>query len=147
MKKIFLLYFSVLYLSGYECKYVDIFKKVGAKYNIDYRLLCSIGSVESNFNPFAKAERKNDFDIGLMQINSWWLPKLKKRGLYDVRILYYHPYNIDVGGWIMGECIKKFGVSTRAIDCYNKGDAKSSNDSIYIRKVLSRYYYFIKVYN
>lgn len=142
--------FSLLIISSFltanECKYLDIFQHVAEKYNLDYKLLCSIGNIESNYNPYALNIRKNDYDIGVMQINSWWFKKLKKVGMYDPRILFDYTYNINVGGWILKDCIKSFGISRKAIDCYNKGSKKAQSDSQYVQKVITQYNQFTRIY-
>ena len=144
------IYISLLlissFLSAYECKYLDVFQDAAEKYNLDYRLLCSIGNVESNYNPYALNIRKNDYDIGVMQINSWWFKELKKVGMYDPRMLFDSTYNINVGGWILKDCINSFGISKKAIDCYNKGSKKANSDSEYVQKVITQYNYFIRKY-
>ncbi|MDV7398965.1 lytic transglycosylase domain-containing protein, partial [Arthrospira platensis SPKY1] len=48
-------------------------------------LLKAIAKVESGFNPQAinRSNRNGTYDIGLMQINSWWLPKLSQHGITE----------------------------------------------------------------
>ena len=146
-KKIYLvLLFISSFSSAYECKYLDIFQDAAQKYNLDYRLLCSIGNVESNYNPYALNIRKNDYDIGVMQINSWWFKKLKKVGMDDPRMLFDYTYNINVGAWILKDCIKSFGISKKAIDCYNKGSSKANKNSDYVGKIITQYNYFTRKY-
>lgn len=66
--------------------------------------------------------------------------------MYDDRLLLDYEFNIDVGSWILKSCIQDFGTTTKAIDCYNKGNYKARNDSDYVRKVLIAYQYFIRKY-
>jgi len=140
MKKIILLSIFTVSIHSYECKYINDFKLAGEKYNIDYILLCALGQVESKYNPYAlNFNTKNNYDIGIMQINSWWFKKLKTVGMYDPRILFDYKYNIEIGSWIMKNCIIDFGISKQAIDCYNKGAKKAKTSSTYINKVETAY--------
>ena len=50
------------------------FEDAGSEYGIDSRLLENIARVESNLNPRAINLNSNgSSDIGLMQINSFWI--------------------------------------------------------------------------
>ena len=141
MKRILLISIMLsLTINAYECQYLSDFKMAGNKYNIDYKLLCAIAKIESNYNPFAlNINNADNYDIGILQINSWWFPKLKKVGMDDPRMLLDYQYNIDVGSWILKECINNFGISKKSIDCYNKGETKAQNKSAYIKKVEKAY--------
>lgn len=96
------------------------FVEAGKMYNIHPNLLWAIAKVESRFNPYAINRNSNGtYDIGIMQINSSWLPVLKTYGLKDKRHLWNPCYNIHVGAWILGQCIQKYGYTWTAIGCYN----------------------------
>jgi len=96
------------------------FIQAGNLYGVHPNVLWAIAKVESNFNPKALNKNKNGtYDIGLMQINSSWIPELKKSGMFDHRWLWNPCYNIYVGAWILNKCIQKYGNTWQAIGCYN----------------------------
>lgn len=96
------------------------FIQAGEYYQIHPHLLWGIAKVESNFNPYALNKNKNGtYDIGLMQINSSWIPVLKNYGLKNVSWLWDPCYNIYVGAWILSQCIQKLGYTWEAVGCYN----------------------------
>lgn len=98
----------------------ECFINAGHLYGINPNILWAIAKVESNFNPYAINKNLNkSYDIGIMQINSSWLPTLKKYGLKDERSLYDPCYNIHVGAWILKQCIERYGYNWTAIGCYN----------------------------
>ena len=71
------------------------------RYRVDERLIHAIIQVESSGNPTALNRNANGSeDIGLMQINSSWLPVLGRYG-----IKHYHLYdpctNVHVGAWVL----------------------------------------------
>lgn len=107
------------------------------KYNLDPWLLYSIAYVESGHNIFAINKNKNgSYDMGMMQINSIWIPELKKVGI-EPKHLFDPCTSIDVGAWILAQNIKKYGYSKSAIGAYN-----SRTPSIglkYADKVLKAY--------
>lgn len=96
------------------------FIQAGQHYQVHPNLLWGIAKVESNFNPYAINKNSNGtYDIGIMQINSSWIPVLKTHGLKDERYLWDPCYNIQVGAWVLSQCIAKFGYTWEAVGCYN----------------------------
>lgn len=134
--------------SGYDDKKVHLYNHFynhiercinysAQRYQISPWIIKSIIKVESNWNVRAFNRNKNgSYDVGIMQINSSWFPKLRKYGIYEQH-LWDPCVNIEVGTWILAQCIYKYGYRWEAVGCYH-----SSN---YSRK--TRYAYKIyKVY-
>jgi soluble lytic murein transglycosylase-like protein len=57
-------------------------------------------------------------DIGLMQINSSWLPKLQRYGITRAA-LFDACVNGYVGTWILASNIRQFGPTWKAVGAYN----------------------------
>lgn len=94
-------------------------QEVGARYGVNPYLLGAIAKQESNFN--ANAVRKNtngSKDIGVMQINSIWLPTLAKYGITEQQ-LYDPCVNIAVGAWILRQQQEKYGNTWEAVGAYH----------------------------
>jgi soluble lytic murein transglycosylase-like protein len=91
----------------------------GRVYNVDPWLLMAVAKVESSFKHNAINTNKNQStDIGMMQINTIWLPTLKKFGITKQDLL--NPCtSIFVGAWIMAQNIKNFGYNLDGIGAYN----------------------------
>lgn len=90
------------------------------KHGIAQPLLFAIAEQESRFNPQAKgpANVNGSVDYGLLQINSAWLPFLKKYGITAEGLL--NPcVNADVGAWILAENFRKLGITWTAVGAYN----------------------------
>lgn len=93
--------------------------KSAYKYNVHPGLIEAIIIVESGFNPLAVNHNKNgSVDVGLMQINSFWFPTLRKYGI-SVRDLFDPCVNVEVGTWILAQCIARYGYTWEAVGCYN----------------------------
>lgn len=88
-------------------------------YGLDPWLLMAIAKVESSFNHNAININKNQStDIGIMQINTIWLPTLRKFGIAKQDLL--NPCtSIFVGAWIMAQNIRNFGYNQDGIGAYN----------------------------
>ncbi|MDR9065311.1 hypothetical protein FEP28_05476 [Burkholderia multivorans] len=93
----------------------------------------AISRVESSGNPQAiNRNPDGSYDIGHMQINSRWLPPLKRYGI-DERSLFDACTNTYVGAWILAQNIHRLGYGWNAIGAYN---ARSpSKRMAYARKV------------
>lgn len=111
------------------------FNLASQNYGIPVNLLKAIAKTETSFNPYAININKNkSYDMGIMQINSTWLPKLGRIGVTQAD-LFDGCKNIQIGAWILASNIKQYGFNTKAIGAYNSPTAK--NQEIYARKVLS----------
>ena len=82
-------------------------------------LLHAIARTESGLNPLAIGRNPNGSrDIGLMQINSAWLPTLATHGISE-RDLFEPCTNIYVGAWILAGNVYKLGYTWEAVGAYN----------------------------
>lgn len=112
------------------------------KFQIDKSILLAIAQVESNFNSCAVATNKDGSeDLGLMQINSWWLSKLENYGITKEELLSNSCLNLQAGAWILRQNFDDFGFTWKAIGVYNAGTSRNSE----IEK--RRQIYAYKVFN
>lgn len=97
---------------------------VGRRYNINPYLLGAIAKTESNFNANAVRHNPNGTrDIGLMQINSIWLPELAKYGITEPS-LFDPCTNLTVGAWILSQRQDQFGNTWAAVGTYHSKTPK-----------------------
>jgi len=94
--------------------------EVGERYDINPALLYAIAKAESGLNPRAvnRANLNGSYDVGLMQINSAWLPQLRRFGI-DEGQLYEPCVNLEVGAWILAQNMRRFGRTWEAVGAYN----------------------------
>lgn len=93
------------------------FDAAGRTYSISPKLLEAIAVTESNLNPHAVNTNANgSTDIGLMQINSFWLKPLS---LNADRLISDPCYNTTTGAKILRQCIDRHGYGWEAVGCYN----------------------------
>ncbi len=93
------------------------FEEAEKAYGINQALIESIARIESNLNP--KAVNKNlngSIDIGLMQINSFWVKTL---ALNADELISNPCYNTMTGARILRQCIERYGYTWEAVGCYN----------------------------
>lgn len=122
------------------------FREAGIKFSVDWRLLQAIAEVESSLNPEAINRNKKNGrvvseDLGMMQINSSWLPVLLPMGITREVLLGNPCQNIHVGAWILAKNIAQNGVNWTSVGAYNAG-FRGANEPFrmrYARKVYARY--------
>lgn len=88
------------------------------RYNLPPRLLRAIAMVESNADPYAIGKNKASVDIGLMQINSSWLPKIQQHG-YSLKDLFDPCTNAHWGAWVLANNVQRYGLTWQAVGAYN----------------------------
>ena len=89
-------------------------QEAGSRYQIAPALLYAIARTESALDPEAShRNRDGSVDIGLMQINSAWLPELARHGI-SARELWDPCTNIHVGAWVLAQQISKLGMTWNA---------------------------------
>jgi len=108
-------------------------------YQINPDLIIAIIKTESNHDPKAiHINTSGSEDIGLMQINSAWLPEIIKMG-YERKSLFDACTNIIVGTWILAQEIQRFGYTWNAVGAYNAGPSqkKELRRARYAQRVFS----------
>lgn len=98
----------------------DCLAAAAGHFGLPPALLHAIAEVESGGNPRAvnRANRDGSRDIGLMQINSRWLPRLA-RWRIDEQALFDPCVSAHVGAWILADNIARLGPVWRAVGAYN----------------------------
>ena len=116
------------------------FDEAAAKYAVDAKMLQAIATVESKMTSgiVGPANKNGTYDIGMMQINSSWLPKLKQAGISESQLKNDACTNVHVGAWILSESFKTYGKNWRAIGAYNA--ISEDLRTIYAQKVYKAYY-------
>lgn len=112
-----------LFFINIQAVHADCWNVVSDRYNIPVALLKCLAKVESNGNKNAIGRLGNGLDYGLIQINEWWLPKLKKFGI-EATDLFDACTNLHVGAWILANNFHQYGYTWRSIGVYNAGTAR-----------------------
>ena len=93
-------------------------------YGIPVDVLKAIAKTESGFRANAVNKNANSTrDLGMMQINTKWIPTLSKFGISE-NDLFDACTNVKVGAWILSKNSERLGWNWDAIGAYNVGCAK-----------------------
>lgn len=145
MKKIAALSLAGMFLAPAVSNATDLQQcmlDASKRYGVHPYLLWSVARTESKFNPRAiNVNRDGTYDIGFMQINSWWLERRKTQhdslrlGDYGVtkEMLFDPCTNIHAGAWILANNMQRHGNTWKAVGAYNA--VTPANQAAYIRKV------------
>ena len=91
------------------------FERAGQTDGVPPQLIEAIACQERAFNSKAKnLNRNGSFDLGVMQINSWWFDAL---GAKRWQALSGPCFNVLVGTWILRDCIDSFGYTWDCLAC------------------------------
>ena len=110
-------------------------ESVAAKYSVNPYMLFAIARTESGLRPNVVSAKNSNgtYDIGMMQINSSWLPMLRRHGISE-RLLMDSCTNLEVGAWILASNMRQHGNTWKAVGAYNAQSA--DKQVVYARKVL-----------
>lgn len=102
--------------------WADCFAHHAARFGLEPELLRAIALVESGGRPQAvngaHLSRTGTRDLGLMQINSAWLPRLRRHGINE-QDLFEPCTSIEVGAWVLSDLVGRYGNTWDAVGAYN----------------------------
>lgn len=112
------------------------FAEAASTHDVPAEVLQAIAQVESKNDPGAVNHNRNGtVDLGLMQINSSWLPKLKARfGVTKAKLLDACT-NIHIGAWILSSNLTRYRELWRAVGAYHSPTPRRRE--AYARKVFA----------
>ena len=117
----------------------DCYKEASLRYRVPESLLQAVAQHESGGRTTVVHVNANGTrDIGLMQINSAWLPFLARHGLQE-KDLYDPCVNVLVGAWIMSHNFQRLGYNTQGLGAYNA--VTPWKRERYARKILQSFEY------
>jgi soluble lytic murein transglycosylase-like protein len=97
----------------------DCIEQAAARYRLSPVLLLAIAQQESGLNPRAINRNTNgSTDMGVMQINTLWLPTLQRHGI-EAPDLWEPCTNIMVGAWILRNNFQRWGETLTGLGAYN----------------------------
>ncbi len=105
---------------AFSCQ-ADCIDDAAQFHQVNARLVRAIATVESGQHAnVVHVNTDGSTDIGLMQINSRWLPVLSRFGVSRAD-LHDRCTNAYVGAWILSQNLRRLGLSWEAVGAYNAG--------------------------
>lgn len=72
-------------------------------FHVPATMIVSVIKMEQGWNGAAIKNKNGTYDLGVMQINSTWLTKLKQYGITREQLQYNPCINIEVGTWLLAK--------------------------------------------
>jgi soluble lytic murein transglycosylase-like protein len=115
---------AVIAIAGAQAARATCWEEAARTYDIPVSVLKAVAQTESQLRPGATHRNQDGtHDIGLMQINSAWLPALAQYGIEESD-LRNACTNLKVGAWILARNAMRLGWNWDAIGAYNVGCAR-----------------------
>lgn len=121
---------------------VTCINRAAIKYQVPATIIISVLSVERGRVGFAHTNPNGTLDYGPMQINSLWLPTLKKYGITWQQLEDNPCINVNVGTWILSQKIANSATLWRGVADYHSHAYRQN--TLYRQKVLQAYSQLIR---
>lgn len=96
---------------------------VSQRYQVSVQIIAGILAQEHGKLGQRSYNRNGTYDMGPMQVNSYWLPFLHRYGVSEAHMLHHGCYNVAVGAWIVRyEQARKKGDIWQAVGRYHSPD-------------------------
>ncbi len=74
-------------------------------YHVPASVIVSVIQTENGKNGDAIQNKNGTVDLGVMQVNSSWIPSLQKKGIKKIDVQFDSCINVQVGTWILAQGI------------------------------------------
>ena len=139
----FILFFALVNSAFAE----SCWESAAQRYGVNATILHAIAMTESAMNVRALNRNANgSVDVGLMQINSLWFPRLAEMGI-EPEDLWDECTSVHVGAWVLAGYIRRFGYNWRAVGAYNAGPSSSPESELKRKKYAQRVFHNLSASN
>lgn len=119
----------------------DCVPEIAAYYEVPVQLIAAVQRVESGSAGQGVGRvgpnRDRSYDLGAMQVNTWWLGKLNQWGIDEQQLLENECTNFAVGTWILHQNLHHYqGDWVAALSAYHTGRPDSPSGISYAYRVL-----------
>lgn len=113
---------------------IDCINHVVRTYHVPAPVILSIMKNEGGRNGKAVLNKNGTYDLGVMQVNETWLPKIVRYGYTREDLQYNACKNVSVAGWIIAQHLAKSDSIWKGIANYHSktpSHNKKYRDSLY----------------
>ena len=116
--------------------------QAAVQYHVPATVILSVIKTENGRNGQAVKNKNGTYDLGIMQINTTWLPKLKNKGFTEAQVKSDPCTNVSVGTWILAQGMAN-GDGWQGVGNYHSYTQK--HNRVYREKVRSTYSSYVSV--
>ncbi len=103
---------------------IHCINEAAVEYNIPAKLIISVLQTENGKAGEISKNKNGSYDIGPAQINSTWLPFLKKHGVTKEQVQFNPCINVKIGAWILAQSIAEENDLVIGVGNYNSHTKK-----------------------
>jgi hypothetical protein len=107
-----------------------------ARFGVPLSLMMVVMDTESGRVGAASVNRDGSRDLGPMQVNTWWIPRLARMGLTEERVRDDGCVNVAVGAWILRSALDEGGGALDALMSYHS--RRPERRRIYLNAAMGR---------
>ena len=107
------------------------------EFNVPAKLIIAILNVERGKSGQAVKNTNGTYDLGPMQINTIWLPILKKYSITKHDLQFDPCINVKVGAWLLGRSIASYINFLKGVGDYHSRTPRFNSE--YVQKVKISY--------
>ena len=115
---------------------LDCINHAAVAFHVPATMIVSVMKIENGRNGMAIKNKNGTYDLGVMQINTSWLPRLEKSGINQHELQFNGCTNVMVGSWILAQGIAS-GEGWKGLGNYHSRTPK--HNATYREKVKSVY--------
>ena len=140
-------FFILFFALGNSAFAESCWESAAQRYGVNASILHAIAMTESAMNIRALNRNANgSVDVGLMQINSLWFPRLAEMGI-EPEDLWDECTSVHVGAWVLAGYIRRFGYNWRAVGAYNAGPSSSPESELKRKEYAQRVFHNLSASN
>ncbi|MCW5590205.1 MAG: lytic transglycosylase domain-containing protein [Legionellales bacterium] len=122
---------------------IQCINRAAVEYRVPAILIISVLKTENGHVGVASKNNNGTYDLGPMQINTSWLPKIAPYGFTWNDLEFNACKNVEVGAWILGMSIASGHDLSQGVGNYHSHTPYYNMH--YSQKVLDKYRYYISV--
>ncbi|MHB1949729.1 MAG: lytic transglycosylase domain-containing protein [Gammaproteobacteria bacterium] len=112
------------------------------QYHVPATMIISVIKTENGRNGLSVKNANGTYDLGVMQINSSWIHKLRNKGITEEQIKSDPCVNVSVGTWILAQGIAN-GEGWKGVGNYHSYTPK--HNTVYREKVKKTYIKYVSI--
>lgn len=121
---------------------LNCINQAATAFHVPATVIISVIKTENGRNGLAVKNKNGTYDLGVMQINTSWLPALHNKGITIEQVKSDPCMNVSVGTWILAQGIAN-GDGWQGVGNYHSYTKKHNQD--YREKVKSAYSNYVSV--
>ncbi len=112
------------------------------QYHVPATMILSVIKTENGRNGLRVKNTNGTYDLGVMQINTSWLPTLQKKGITEDQIRSNPCVNVHVGTWILAQGIAN-SEGWKGVGNYHSYTPK--HNMVYREKIKNKYIQYVSI--